>query len=166
MTHFSPVDVVMTKFSYWKHQADHWYSPSFLTYPEGYQMCIRVCASGLEEGAFSHVSVYVHLMSSANEEQLSWPLIGKVKLQLINFRGDYNHIEKIVHFTESAKSSQKVYKGSHTDKGVIGMFAEGIPKFVAHEDLAYNSQLETEYLKDDMLIFRVTYIEDMTGNFD
>ncbi|XP_064399375.1 TNF receptor-associated factor 5-like [Halichondria panicea] len=121
------------------------YSPPFLTSASGYKMCIRV-----DTGKATHVSVYAYLMKGDNDDSLSWPFTGRVTFELLNQLEDDNHHKETTTFTADSVSSQRVVDG---ERGGTG---RGRTKFISHANLDYNADNNTQYLKDDTLIFRVS----------
>ena len=97
-----PVQTVTSNFSIYKKNEEDWYSPSFVSSPNGYEMCVHILANGQDEGQGTHLSFYVHLMADKNDDLLSWPFQGEVKVQLINHRGDYDHYEQNIIFDDSS----------------------------------------------------------------
>ena len=126
-------------------------------------MCLKVIASGQEEGEGTHVSVYVHLMSGEYDDLLGWPFRGKIQLQLLNRQADENHISAIVRYDVSATDESvggRVFNGSITESGITARHGEGIPLFVGHNKLGhYDGKSETQYLHDDSITFNVMAVE-------
>ena len=138
--------------NYLKHKSDkdQFYSPPFYTSYNGYKMCVRVDANGNGAGEGTHVSVYAYLMKGDNDDSLSWPFTGRVTLELLNQLEDRNHHKVTIPFPADSKSSQRVVEHERASLGY------GRPKFISHADLDYNACENTQYLKDDTLVFRVS----------
>ena len=135
--------------SFSKHQkaSSTWYSPPFQTQPDGYKLQLQVVADGSGHGKGTHVSVRVHLMKGENDAKLEWPFKGQIIVRLLNWREDKQHVEKVINFSDDDPSS-------------IGL---GYDRFVAHVDLDYSPEENTEYLCDDMLCFQVYKITLLSG---
>ncbi len=80
--------LVMSNFERYKRDGGWWYSPSIYTHPNGYKLCLGVCAGGY--GNSTHVSVFVYLMRGEYDDELTWPFRGTITFQLLNVTGD-NH---------------------------------------------------------------------------
>ena len=144
----------MPNYSKQKKDTDEWYSPAFFTGPGGYCMCLRVRAIGQGIGLGSHVSVFVHLMKSLNDDKLKWPLSAEVKVQVVNFREDKKHIEFTIPFNvnKAQGACGRVCVGNICRIGI------GIYQFVRHSDLRFNVYKNTEYLRNDYILFRIVSV--------
>ncbi|XP_064399369.1 TNF receptor-associated factor 4-like isoform X3 [Halichondria panicea] len=125
------------------------YSPPFHTSGAGYKMCILVYANGLGDGEGTHVTVAAHLMKGDNDDSLSWPFTGRVTVELLNQLEDKNHYKDTTTFPADGVYSQRVVDGERGE-------GWGWRKFISHADLAHKPLTNTQYLKDDTLIFRVS----------
>ena len=145
----SPYIFRLTNYQRHKSDGDNFYSPPFYTSPTGYKMCICVYANGAGgDGKGTHVSVYAFLMKGDNDDSLTWPFTGTVKIELLNQLEDTNHHTYTIG-PFSADFGGRVVKGERGKGG-------GMPQFIRHAKLDYNSDKNCQYLKDDTLIFRVT----------
>ncbi len=88
-------------------------------------------------------------MKGDNDDSLSWPFTGRVTVELLNQLEDKNHYRKTLPFTADNECSQRVVDGERGE-------GYGYPKFISHTDLAHKPLTNTQYLKDDTLIFRVS----------
>jgi hypothetical protein len=149
-----PVNIMMMKFDQFRRSKESWFSPSFLSGPYGYKMCLRINPHGEEKGLGTHMSLHVHLMATDWADQLQWPFKGLVEIELINRREDSNHHTKIIHFDATRynkEACQYVINGKPTKAGIVNRVGEGEIEFIKLEDLQYNSFKRTEYLKDDSI---------------
>ncbi len=112
----------------------------------------HVCdANGRCAGEGTHVSVSACLMKGDNDDSLSWPFTGTVTVELLNQLEDENHHKEIAApFTADGANSQRVVDGERAANGW------GWRKFISHADLAHKPLRNSQYLKDDTLIFRVS----------
>ncbi len=122
---------------------------SSLFYTAGYKMCMRVDANGNGAGKGTHVSVFACLMKGDNDDSLSWPFTGRVTFELLNQLEDDNHHRETTTFTADNVASQRAVD----DERGVGW---GWQRFISHADLAHKPRKNTQYLKDDTLIFRVS----------
>ncbi len=127
----------------------HFLSRHVCTSESGYKMCIKVDANGYGEAKGTHVSVFSHLMKGDNDDSLSWPFTGRVTIELLNQLEDDNHLKVTLTYLAVSGVSQRV-----VDDDIGGGW--GRPKFISHTDLDYNASKNTQYLKDNALIFRVS----------
>ena len=63
----------MPNFSYYRCSRKLWHSPPFY-YREGYKMCLAVNASGVGEGAGTHVSLSLLLLRGEYDDELQFPI--------------------------------------------------------------------------------------------
>ena len=127
-------------------------SPPFYTNSGGYKLCIQVRADGhtpVCTGRGSHVSVLVFLMRGENDDHLSWPFTGTVKIELLNQLEDNQHHFMRLHFSKNPKANQRVLDA---DKARLGC---GHTKFIAHSSLGHDTARRCQYLMNDCLYFRI-----------
>ncbi len=113
-------------------------------------MCLSIEANGNDVFSGTHVSVYAHLLKGDHDNTLTWPFTGSVTFELLNQLEDKNHHKRTVIFPADREASKRVV-GSK--KALSGW---GIPMFIPHTALNYNASTNTQYLKDDTLVFRVS----------
>ena len=116
-------------------------SEPFYTSPGGYKMCVRVYPNGHGEAQGSHVSVFIKLLEGPNDENLHWPFLGTVELELLNQLADSDH--EVNTFT--IDTTFDVGPGE----------SWGYDNFLPHSELSHDSASNTLYLMDDTLYFRV-----------
>ncbi len=104
-------------------------------------------ANGISSCAGTHVSVYAYLMKGDHDDTLTWPFTGSVTVELLNQLEDKNHHKMTLTFPAE---SQRVVGGERAAHGY------GRLDFISHADLDYNASANTQYLKDDTLVFRVS----------
>ena len=118
------------------------YSTSFYTHPGGYKIRIRIDANGYCDGKGTHVSVSTGMLEGRYDNQLHWPFLGTVTVELLNQLGDDNHHKEVIPYDAS-------------DNMRVGSI-RGYPKVFPHSSLCHNSATNTQYLLDDTLYFRVS----------
>ena len=145
-----PVQTVMSNFSIYKKNEEDWYSPSFVSSPNGYEMCVHILANGQDEGQGTHLSVYVHLMAGKNDDLLSWSFQGEVKVQLINRRGDYDHYEQNIMFDDSSnvQACSRVINGIPIKAGLANRIGEGKTLFIPQDKLQTST---SDFLREDSI---------------
>ena len=146
----SVCEFTLTEFSKRKQLKNRFFSPFFYTHQNGYKMCLIVCANGSNTGNGTHVSIYVQLLAGDNDDQLQWPFVGDIILELVNWRKDKGHHSKTL-------SISVVCGLDKVTEGTVGM-SFGLSQFVSHSCLSYNRSTKTEYLLNDSLHLRVMQI--------
>ena len=116
----------------------------------GYKFNIQVYANGGRSARGTHVSVYASLLKGDNDNSLTWPFTGTFVIELLNQLEDKNHHVLHIKFPAGSQSNKRVVGKKQTHPGY------GYHEFIAHSNLAYKSNKNTQYLKYDMLIFRVS----------
>ena len=132
------LEFTLNKFSTRKlHQNVYYSRPLFAS---GYKLQISVQAN-----ANGYIGVYVHLMKGPNDDQLIWPFCGDVVVELVNWIGDNDHHRYVI------KLSSEVVTNNVCDRVLVGdrNAGRGTHQFIQH------SEIETEFLHDDCLYFRV-----------
>ena len=83
-------------------------------------------------------------MRGEHDDQLQWPFEGGVIVELLNWRDDKGHCEKILDLNQG------------TDKEICACVIKretgiwwGYPYFISHSSLSYNPTTNSEYLQDD-----------------
>ena len=148
----SVCEFTLTEFSKRRKFDSMFSSASFYTHRHGYKICINVYVKGCGTGKNTHVSVMVQIMAGKNDDQLQWPFVGDVDIMLLNWRENKRHHKK----TLSIPASSDCGLG-RVLAGVVGR-CRGYPQFISHSSLSYNRFINTEYLQDDCLRFRVNMV--------
>ena len=140
-----------------KRVGDQWFSVPFYSGIDGYKLYVCVDADGYDTYKGTHVSVYVGIMEGENDERLQWPFNGEITIELLNWREDKGHVEKIIdHYNAPIDCRTRVTEGQRA-----------LPRgydFISFADLHYNPNNKTEYLHNDTLCFRVSKVIIHTGN--
>ena len=140
-------EFTLTEFSKRKLFGNVCYSSPFYTHHHGcYKMCLRINSNGFGVKD-THVSVFVRLMAGEYDDQLRWPFVGNIDIELLNWREDKGHHKMNLPILASNGFVQ-------VTKGMYGN-ACGHSHFIAHKSLVYNQVRNTEYLQDDCLRFRI-----------
>ena len=132
----------LTGYANKKEKNEIFYSKSFYTHPGGYEMSSIICANGHGAGKGTHVSVFTELLDGCYDNQLHWPFLGTVTVELLNQLGDYNHHRLVIEHDA----------GENMRVGT----SKGYSKFLPHSALSHNPATNTQYLLDDTLYFRVS----------
>ena len=149
------MDRKMTDFEKNKTANAEWFSPPFYTHTHGYKMCINVIANGYGDGKGTHVSVYLYLMPGIFDDDLKWPFQGDITIELVNRLNSMSNLPKLVRFSRTS-DPKVVARVTSRDRAAIGW---GWHKFIAHSELDYNADEQTQYLKHDSLIFRISKVK-------
>ena len=140
-------EFTLTDFSKRKQSNSIYYSSLFYTHQGGYNFSIAIHANGHSSGKNTHMSVFIHQMPGEYDDQLEWPFVGKFDLELLNWRENKRHHKITVSFG-AEQQFVKVLKGGFGT-------ARGVPSFISHSSLVYDSLQNTEYLQEDCLRLRV-----------
>ena len=124
----------------------------FIVFEEGHQLVMTLCPSGCDDGAGSHLSVYLHLMKGPHDDELEqagqWPLRGVFRIELLNqFADQYHHA---VYLTMDENVCKNCSSKIHLEDKLGHPF--GRSQFYPLSNL--NNSI---YLQNDSLYFRVLY---------
>lgn len=146
-----PIEFVMIDFIKHKQKEVQWLGPPFYSHLGGYCFCLSVDANGSEDGKKTHISLYVNLMKGEFDEHLRWPFRGNIKVVLCNQRKSEGSIAESIMFGYDTppEVSDRVIHGEVAESGL------GVPKFIEHIQLGFNSSKNTEFLKNNCLHLRV-----------
>ena len=150
----------ITMFNYKEHKrvGDWWYSVPFYSEANGYKLCLEINANGWGSGKDTHLSVGVLHMKGDYDESLMWPLNSEITIQLLNWREDKGHVEVIIdHYNVPIEYRTRVVDGETAQNAIIR------GQFIPHSSLRYNADNNTEYLRNDILCFRVSKVIIHTG---
>ncbi len=149
LTSLTPCTLKLTNYQQWRSGGERFYSPPFYTSYSGYKMCLLVYVNGNGDGAGTHVSVYACLMKGDHDDTLTWPFPGSVTVELLNQLEDKNHHKQTFTFSGDQEVSKRVVDNERGS-------GYGYWQFISHATLNYNASTNTQYLKDDTLVFRVS----------
>ena len=136
---FTVVELTVTDFTRMKESNAEWVSPPFYSHPHGHKLRLAVYPNGLHARKGTDMSVCVLIDSL--------PMVfieGSVGVELVNFRADYGLVSFI-----SLNDVPNMISNTST---VIDY---------PHSSLVYDSDRNTEYLKDDSVRFKVSLDEEM-----
>ena len=122
-----------------KENNNSFFSPIFFTSPSGYKMCIEIYPNGEGVTEDTHISLQFSFLKGPYDESLSWPFIGRVKLELLNQLSDELH--HVVELTFRKQNNAQV--NSYLS----------VPEFIRHSELQVGDK---QFLMNDTLYFRVT----------
>ena len=160
-----PLKITMTNFAarskkhwLWRH-SEEWFSPPFYTHPQGYKMCLSVFANGDGKGKGTHVSVFANLMRGEFDDVLKWPFQGHVVIQLCNQLQDKYHRGHTTDFSKTTDANvvNRVTTGERAENGM------GCSTLIPHKDLNFNPATNSQYLKNDCLLFQIIAVESLSG---
>ena len=114
-------------------------SPSFYTHKKGYKMRLEVYPNGLGDEVGTHVSIYFCLLKGEYDNDLAWPMNIKMKVKILNWCKNDNHIMEIC----------SIFDSHVTDSNKITVSGE-LPQFCTHSTLLTASEA-TKYIKDDCI---------------
>lgn len=123
------------------------HSPGFYTSFNGYQFCIRLNLNGVENAQGTHLSLFIHLMRSDNDDVLPWPFTGKVTLSVCDQHQQASKRNPISE-TLVAKPGLAAFQRPTTFRNHKGF---GYMEFAP---LSYIESEERCFIKDDMLLIK------------
>ena len=124
----------------------------FYTAQGGYKMIMIVYPNGRGSFRGTHLSVFIRLMRGENDHTLSFPINGIFKIQLLNWRQNSGHVEKILQFDESApeRFRLQVTTGEKADEEY------GLGEYLSHDELENSSDYK-EYIHNNTLCFKIQF---------
>ena len=131
----------LTEFAKKKDDDYDFKSSTFYSSPKGYHMRIHVHANGIKTGKNKYISAFLRILKGKYDDIIQWPLVGKVTWEILNQLEDKNHFNLIMNMGETNM--------------VVGV-SWGYSTFFPHSQLAHDPVMNTQYLKDDTLYFRVS----------
>ena len=146
-------EFTMTNFQKYRVAKDAWYSPPFYTHDGGYKLSISVYANGVDRGAGRHVSIYIVMVASPNDDQLKWPFLGSITVQITNWKCDRNHVQRTLDIDPGDNVSKRVIGGLICGHGT------GWHTFISHQELLDTTSEDISYIEDDTIKLRVLDIQ-------
>ena len=140
----------LSSYSAYKETNTEFNSDPFYSSSYGYKYRIQVYTDGGRQPKGTHLSVYASLLKGDNDSSLTWPFAGTFVIELVNQLEDKNHYVQHIKFPAGNQVSKRVVDEEKASSGY------GCPEFIAHSKLSFQSDKYTQYLKNDMLIFRVS----------
>ena len=124
-----------------KEERNEFFGSSFYTHKNGYkiELSVKFLPNG-ETGTDVHVTARVVEREHGNKSV--WPFYGEFGIDLMNWRNDKNHKNIRITFDEYNQSD-------------VVQSSVGILRFEEYSQLTYNSATDTEYLRNDCLLFKV-----------
>ena len=119
---------------------------------QGYKMTLIVYTNGHVSFRGTHLSVFIRLMRGENDHILSFPINGIFRIQLLNWRQDNRHVEKILQFDESMPESYRLQVTTGEEAaGGYGLF-----DYLSHDELENSSDYK-EYIHNNTLCFKIQF---------
>jgi len=146
-----PAIIKMSEFKSRKDFMEDWYSHTFFTHKRrlflrqemGYRIKLNVVPNGYDDGAGTHLSVYLYMEEGPNDTFLTWPMRKKLKVKLLNQVNDSQHHSEM-HLISAKKGA--------TQSGRCIWYAH---RFISH-DLLYSPTADCKYLDNDCIFFEVS----------
>ena len=115
-------------------------------------MIMRVHPNGYGSFKGNHLSVFIKLMRGEYDNTLSFPINGILKIQLLNWRQNSGHVEKILQFDETIpkRIRLQVTTGEEVAEGY------GLADYLSHDELE-NSSGYKEYIHNNALCFKIQF---------
>ena len=146
----TPVEFTLSDYEQRKNEDAKWHSPAFYTHSGGYRICLDVYPNGYGGDNGTHVSVFSCIMRGPFDNQLKWPFQAKITVQIVNQAGDDNHHEMTNNYNDM---TPETIAGRVMDKERA--ISRGYGQFIPHTSLRHTTASNTEYLRNNSLVFRV-----------
>ena len=152
-----PVTFKMANYQQLKDEKGSWRSPYFFSHPGGYKMCLVVHPRSNDYcgGSNNYLAVYVHIVSGRHDDQLMWPFLGEVEVELLNQQENDRHHAETVRRTNAEESAKKPNVGGVNEWLGFSLFSSPEPEALNSSSESDSEQISPLYLKDDCLFFRV-----------
>ena len=141
----TPVTFVLHNYAQHRAQNTSWTSPPFFTHIIGYKLCLVVWPNGLLGAHNRTISVKVCSMKGEFDDTLRWPAEFSITVHLLNQHRDQDH------YTQSRKIQWT--KPEHEVTEVYWISPHST--FINHTSLEWNPEKQTQYLKNDCLLFKI-----------
>ena len=123
----------------------------FYTAQGGYKMTMRVYPNGYQKFRGTHLSVRTFLLRGENDETLTFPICGTFRVQLLNWRENSGHVEKIWQFDDAIPENRRQQVTSKE----IATDGWGQIEFLSHNLLKNSS--DKKYIHNDRLCFKIQF---------
>lgn len=149
-THAKPPRFIfkLSKFSELKSGSKQFNIPSFYSHPGGYKLSSTIYANGQNHYRGKSISLFAFCDQGENDDDLDWPFKGTITIELLNQLEDDNHFARNL-----TKSNNRV-----TNERGLAELGYGFHDYIRHTELTHNPLLNRQYLKDDCLFFRFTFL--------
>ena len=131
-------------------EGEYCYMRPFYTHSGGYKMQLRIYPNGLAGEGSTHISLYCHLVSGKNDDNLTWPFKGSVVVTLLNQLNDSEHFNKELWSTSHIVPNEAAKKPD----GVRNDLGWGSSQFISTSE-AEDSTGTKQYLANDTLVFKI-----------
>ena len=122
------------------------YSEPFYTCKNGYQMCLSSDVSDDDD----HLSIWAHVIKGSHDDELTWPLRGKLEIKLLNQISDNEHYSKMLTYDDRVGDDTS---GRVPDNESIGK-GWGYSHFISFKNLYKNTET-CQFVKNDCMFFQV-----------
>ena len=150
------------------HQSQYMY-----THSGGYKFRFDIYENGRGGGQGTHVSIELVAQKSPTDGYLRWPAKCTITLQLLNQHRDQDHVTvtKELEWEEPRvegldipplgyrKADGEARRRNRPVQTGVTRAVTFSDKFIALNDLKWNAEKRTQYLKDDCLHFRITRVD-------
>ena len=123
----------------------------FYTAQGGYKMTLRVYPNGYLWYRRTHLSARTFLMRGENDKTLTFPICGTFRVQLLNWRGNIGHVERIWQFDDAIPESRR----QRVTTGDIATDGWGQIEFLSHDEL--ENSTDKKYIHNDKLCFKIQF---------
>ena len=119
-------------------------------------MILYVYANGYKSAKGTHITVRPCLMKGEHDDDLRWPFVGDVIVELLNWREDNEHQTRILEFNSDTDPDGKCsVRVTESCRDIAATAWCSRYDLFSHSSLPYDPSTNTEYLHDDCLQLRV-----------
>ena len=115
-------------------------------------MIMTICPNGYGSCRGTHLSVFIKLMRGEYDNTLSFPINGILKIQLLNWRQNSGHVEKILQFDETIPERYRL-QVTTGEEAAEGYF---LFNYLSHDELE-NSSGYKKFIHNDTLCFKIQF---------
>ncbi|XP_065887991.1 TNF receptor-associated factor 4-like [Dysidea avara] len=133
-----------------KHNNMRYFLTPFYTHAGGYKMQLCIYPNGTLDGKGTHISVSLYFMKGENDNCLTWPFAGSVKVIILNQKKDDGHFHRTWTCGYNAPDRSLGRPSSDKTRNDKGW---GIDTFISHT-LVNSHREHQQFLANDVLFLK------------
>ncbi len=130
----------------------------FYSSSNGYKLNIMACMGGKGKGKDTHISLFAQILPGQNDDSLSWPFHGDVNISLINWKGNFGHLQNRFSFNNTL-DEHILSRARDSNKAILSN-GFGLEQFCEHSIITQTGNVQ--FLKNDCLIFAIDSVVTYT----
>ena len=154
-----PIVLKISGFHEMKVNDVRWFSDPFFTHSKGYKICLKVFANGDGSGKGTHLSIYLQIMKGLHDDELIWPLRGKLDVIVFNQLRDSGHHSWTMMYDRKIpdRIAGRVVNGDRNP-------GRGKQQYISFESL-YQTTSTCQYLKDNCIFLQITELKELMSTY-